>query len=295
MTTDKARKRAVRTRMTKTGERYAAARRHVVADEAPADPASPAGPPAARRRPGHDRGRHRDRHRSGLGPLVPPARRLGRGGALAHRHRAVHPRGAGRQRLVGAGRDRRLRTGSWAARDASDQARLRGERLQDGRRATARTSGPRSWSREAVGAGSRRAPSAGGGRRAPIGRSTSFAGPDGTRIAVAIDARGDDRATVTVTHEGLADAEDVATRRAAWRDRLDRLAALYADRPGPKPRPASRTATVRVVAGARRGRCRQPAPTTVTSLGNRVSRSTRPAGASRAMRSSMRTPISPSR
>ena len=68
-----------------------------------------------------------------------------------------------------------------------------------------------------------------------IGRSTSFAGPDGTRIAVAIDARGDDRATVTVTHEGLADAEDVATRRAAWRDRLDRLAALYADRPGQKP------------------------------------------------------------
>ncbi len=74
-----------------------------------------------------------------------------------------------------------------------------------------------------------------------IGRSTSFAGPDGTRIAVAIDARGDDRATVTVTHEGLADAGDVATRRAAWRDRLDRLVALYADRPGPKPRPASRT------------------------------------------------------
>jgi hypothetical protein len=31
MTTDKARKRAVRTRMQKTGERYAAARRHVVA------------------------------------------------------------------------------------------------------------------------------------------------------------------------------------------------------------------------------------------------------------------------
>ena len=38
MTTDKARKRAVRTRMTKTGERYAAARRHVVtsAEAAPA-------------------------------------------------------------------------------------------------------------------------------------------------------------------------------------------------------------------------------------------------------------------
>ena len=34
MTTDKARKRAVRSRMEKTGERYAAARRHVVRDAA---------------------------------------------------------------------------------------------------------------------------------------------------------------------------------------------------------------------------------------------------------------------
>ena len=35
MTTDKARKRAVRTRMDKTGERYAAARRHVVGTTEP--------------------------------------------------------------------------------------------------------------------------------------------------------------------------------------------------------------------------------------------------------------------
>ena len=48
MTTDKARKRAVRERMTKTGERYAAARRHVVR-RAPSTP-TPAGPPAAGRR-----------------------------------------------------------------------------------------------------------------------------------------------------------------------------------------------------------------------------------------------------
>ena len=34
MTTDKARKRAVRSRMQKTGERYAAARRHVLRDGA---------------------------------------------------------------------------------------------------------------------------------------------------------------------------------------------------------------------------------------------------------------------
>ena len=49
MTTDKARKRAVRSRMTKTGERYAAARRHVVneASLAPvAPPTTAVAPPA---------------------------------------------------------------------------------------------------------------------------------------------------------------------------------------------------------------------------------------------------------
>ena len=42
MTTDKARKRAVRSRMTKTGERYAAARRHVVATSPTPTPDEPA-------------------------------------------------------------------------------------------------------------------------------------------------------------------------------------------------------------------------------------------------------------
>lgn len=44
MTTDKARKRAVRTRMDKTGERYAAARRHVVAASDAAGAPSPLPP-----------------------------------------------------------------------------------------------------------------------------------------------------------------------------------------------------------------------------------------------------------
>ena len=48
MTTDKARKRAVRSRMQKTGERYAAARRHVVRDDAqPALPPRFAEPPVS--------------------------------------------------------------------------------------------------------------------------------------------------------------------------------------------------------------------------------------------------------
>lgn len=46
MTTEKARKRAIRARMTKTGERYAAARRHLVAgDSAETPPERPALPP----------------------------------------------------------------------------------------------------------------------------------------------------------------------------------------------------------------------------------------------------------
>ena len=48
MTTDKARKRAVRTRMAKTGERYAAARRHLVTDGS----ASPAALPPRVAEPG---------------------------------------------------------------------------------------------------------------------------------------------------------------------------------------------------------------------------------------------------
>ena len=45
MTTDKARKRAVRSRMDKTGERYAAARRHVVGDAGAATAVTPSLPP----------------------------------------------------------------------------------------------------------------------------------------------------------------------------------------------------------------------------------------------------------
>ena len=75
MTTDKARKRAVRARMQKTGERYAAARRHVVpwrrhalrAARRHASP-NPACPSAAITKG----------TRSRLGRLVPDPRRLGR-------------------------------------------------------------------------------------------------------------------------------------------------------------------------------------------------------------------------
>lgn len=46
---------------------------------------------------------------------------------------------------------------------------------------------------------------------------------DGTRVAATIGARGDGRATVALTHQGLASADDVARWRTTWRDLLARL------------------------------------------------------------------------
>jgi hypothetical protein len=68
------------------------------------------------------------------------------------------------------------------------------------------------------------------------GRSARFEVPsDGTRVNVAIQPKGEGRVSVAVNHERLADAADVAAHRAAWRARLDRLAALWT-RTGVAPR-----------------------------------------------------------
>jgi hypothetical protein len=47
-----------------------------------------------------------------------------------------------------------------------------------------------------------------------------------SRVVVTIIPKGDDRATVAVTHERLPDAESAAHQQAAWRDRLDELRGL---------------------------------------------------------------------
>ena len=48
---------------------------------------------------------------------------------------------------------------------------------------------------------------------------------DGTRFGIFLEPKGETRTVVTVVHERLSGAEAVAERRAAWRERLARLAA----------------------------------------------------------------------
>ena len=238
MTTDKARKRAVRNRMTKTGERYAAARRHVVADK---EPTTPQVAPALRPRvadPG----------------MTEAAIERGTGAGWDHWFGLLDDWGGARRSHTDIARFMREElgvSGWWAQAVTVGYERARGLRAMHQTKRGFEVSVSKTvaappadvWSAVLEPGRRRRWIDAGAlGRRrttGAIGRSTSFSGPDGTRVAIAVDPRGHDRATVTVRHEGLSDAEDVATRRAAWRDRLDRLAALYADRPAEK-RPASR-------------------------------------------------------
>ena len=241
MTTEKARKRAVRTRMAKTGERYAAARRHIVADDQPATPPTPPALPPPVADPG----------------MTEAAITTGTGAGWDHWFRLLDGWGGVERSHTDIARfvrDEQGVSGWWAQAVTVGYERARGLRAMhqtkrgfevsvsktiaappaDVWRALLEPERRRRWI-EAGALGRRRTTGS-------IGRSTSFAGPgDRSRVAVAIDPRGDGRATVTVTHEGLGDAEDVATRRAAWRERLDRLAALYAKPPAPKRPPARRT------------------------------------------------------
>jgi len=239
MTTDKARKRAVRTRMTKTGERYAAARRHVVADDpAATPPALPDLPPRVA-----EPGMTEAAIDAGTGAGWDHWFRLLDGwGAVARSHtdiarylREEHGiSGWWAQALtVGYERARGLRAMHQTTRGfevsvsrtvAAPPADVWGAFLEPRRR--------RRWI-EAGELGRRRT-------AGPIGRSTTFDVPgDGTRVAVAIDPKGHDRAIVTVTHAGLADGGDVEVRRAAWKDRLGRLAGLFPERSVPTQEPAA--------------------------------------------------------
>lgn len=63
-------------------------------------------------------------------------------------------------------------------------------------------------------------------------RSARFDWGDGrTRVAFWFTAKGDARSTVGVEHERLADADEAAQAKAAWKARLMRLADVLADEP----------------------------------------------------------------
>jgi uncharacterized protein YndB with AHSA1/START domain len=227
MTTEKARKRAVRTRMAKTGERYAAARRHIVADDPPASPAAATALPPRVADPG----------------MTDTAIATGSGEGWDHWFRLLDGWGAAERSHTDIARYLRQAHGVdgwWAQAVTVGYERARGLRA---RHQTSRgfevsvsktIPAPRDEVWTAVLEPRRRRrwlePGDLGSRRraGPVGRSATFDRPsDGTRVAIAIDARADGRSTVTVTHEGLAGAEDVEGRRVAWRERLERLADLW--------------------------------------------------------------------
>lgn len=227
MTTEKARKRAVRTRMAKTGERYAAARRHVVAgDEGAAPPAPPALPPRVAE-PG----------------MTEAAIAAGTGAGWDHWFRLLDDWGAmtrSHTDIARFVRDDHGVDGWWAQAVTVGYERVRGLRArhQTTRGFEVSVSKTIAATPEDVWAAflepRRRdrwlkAGHLGGRRRpGPVGRSATFDVPsDGTRVVVAIDPRVDGRSTVTITRAGLASAEAVEAQRAEWRERLDRLAGLW--------------------------------------------------------------------
>jgi len=224
MTTDKARKRAVRSRMQKTGERYAAARRHLVRDDAKPDlPPRVAEPGMSDAAILKGSGRSWDDW----------FRILDAWDATTHDHTEI-------ARYVNAelGVD-----GWWSQSVTVGYERARGMRAPNQRPEGFEVSVSKTVAMPPLEAWRafvepRRRTSwldlplrMRTGTRT-MGRSARFDVPsEGTRFNAYFDAKGDDRCVVTVTHVKLADAADVASHRAAWRERLGRLAALATTKP----------------------------------------------------------------
>jgi hypothetical protein len=224
MTTDKARKRAVRSRMQKTGERYAAAWRNVVRDAAePALPPRLAEPPVSEGAIRKGTGRGWDDW----------FRILDAWDGTSHTHTEIARHVNGEHGI----------DGWWSQSVTVGYERARGMRAPNQRPEGFEVSVSKTVDLPAMEAwrafveAKRRASWLDLGLRVrtgtrTMGRSARFDVPsDGTRVNVVFDPKGDDRSVVTVTHVKLAGAADVAAHRAEWKERLGRLAALAA--PGP--------------------------------------------------------------
>ncbi len=232
MTTDKARKRAVRTRMQKTGERYAAARRHVTAvvDEAATAPVEPAQPTTKDLPPRvADPGMADDGIRKGTGQGWDDwFRELDAWGATSRTHTEI-------ARHVGTSYDI---TGWWAQTVTVGYERARGMRARHETTRGFEVSVSKTvaappeivWPSVADPAslaswvGSERVQPRPRGTKAGVRIRYDVPG-DQTRFGIFLAPKGDTRTVVTVTHERLAGPEAVAERRAYWRERLGRLAA----------------------------------------------------------------------
>lgn len=208
MTSDKAQKRAIRTRMSKTGERYTAARRSLT------EPATVGEPVASE-----------DAVREATGKGWRDwFRLLDTWGADRRTHRDIA------RHLV----DDHAVPGWWAQAITVSYERARGMRAKyqkaDGFEVSVSKTVPASledlW--EAVTDAARRARWLERGtlrtRTSTEGKTARFDGPDGTRVLVAFEAKGPAKSTIYVAHSRLPSADAVEERRAFWRERLARLA-----------------------------------------------------------------------
>ncbi len=223
MTTDKARKRAVRFRMEKTGERYAAARRNIVRDPVPITlPPRLAQPPVSEEAIVKGTGRGWDDW----------FRTLDAWDATSHTHTEIARYVNGEHGI----------DGWWSQSVTVGYERARGMRAPNQRPEGFEVSVSKTVDMPSIDAWrafvepKRRTAWLDLGLRMrtgtrTMGRAARFDVPsEGTRVNVLFDPKGDDRAVVTVTHVKLADAADVASHRTAWRERLARLAALATPR-----------------------------------------------------------------
>ena len=216
MTTDKARKRATRERMTKTGERYAAARRRTAAKL----------PPRV-----EEPGMADDKIRAGSGRTWDEwFRILDDWGATERTHRDIArwlseeqgvPGWWAQNVTVGYERARGMRARNQTTRGfevsvqrtmrapadrvsgAFTQARTRNRWLDRGS-LTSRPSKP---------------------RRA----AADFDANDGSRVTIYLEERSSDSTTVLVSHSKLGGSGDVTARRVYWKERLAGLADLVTD------------------------------------------------------------------
>lgn len=223
MTTDKARKRAVRSRMTKTGERYAAARRHVVA--APPSDAAPAPAPDLPARAPGDPGWSDETIVKGTGHDWAHWLALLDGwGAMDRTHTEI-------ARWLAATQDI---SGWWAQTVTVGYERARGRRAvhQTARgfevsvSKTIRAPRARVWAwltdpdrRTAWVEPGVLQPTT---TREPVGARFAVVGTASV-VEAFLDAKTDDRTTVTVTARKLQDGEDVERQRGVWRARLGLL------------------------------------------------------------------------
>ena len=213
MTTDKARKRATRERMTKTGERYAAARRHT-GTKLPPRVEEPGMTDASVRKGsgktwdewfrilddwgGRERS-HRDiaRYvREDLGVNGWWAQTVTVGYERARGMRARNETTQGFQ----VGVQKTMQVPVERIRAALTQARRRNRWLEPG------TLTPRATTSKRI--------------------TADFDAADGSRVSIYLVERSVSATTVQVTHTKLASSKEVSARRSFWKDRLQALADL---------------------------------------------------------------------